>query len=266
MDISQKGGNPWLSAVLGHIRDGVIGIDRLGHVTWMNSVAERLTDRPFSLIEGKGLDALFDPPQPPGMDALLTAMENVSAHGPQPIHFSYDHRGAQVDFTVVPVMDGDECVGAIVVFVEHGVGKKAEVAGSPKASAASPRQRIGRVLVMDDDEVVRTLTVQKLLRLGYESEGASSGEEAVSKFRAAKEAGDEFDVVVLDLIVRGGMGGRDTIELLRKIDPNVRAVLTSGHAADPVLTNFWEYGFSGVVRKPFVIKELEVVIREAMEI
>jgi DNA-binding NtrC family response regulator len=79
------------------------------------------------------------------------------------------------------------------------------------------------------------------------------------------DSGKPFDVVVLDLIIPGGMGGKETIEMLKTVDPGVKAILTSGHAVDPVLTNFWEYGFFGVIRKPFVIKELDVSIRQALE-
>lgn len=263
MDESLKSNAPWLSTAIEHVREGVVGVDMAGHVVWMNSTAERMTGKKLQQVMGWEIDTVFNSPPAPFADTLSAAIENAIVQGPHPMLFSSENRSTQVECTIAPVSQSGERAGAVIVLMERLPGSDAGTARPP--ALEERRDRVRRVLVMDDDDVVRTLTVQKLLRLGYESEGASNGEEAVSKFKEAREEGKAFDVVVLDLVIRGGMGGKDTIEMLRSIDPGVKAVLTSGHAVDPVLTNFWEYGFLGVVRKPFVIKELEVVLREAME-
>jgi len=275
MDLPVKDRGIWLSTALEHVRDGVIGVDRAGTVVWMNQAAERLTGRQKNRAMGQRVDEIFDPPEkgrhnPMGawvqevMDSCGVAHES---HRELPVAGSHSVR---VEVSVASVLQSGECRGAVIILSENapdsfpGPGPVSPMK-TLKDPLASEHGGARRVLVMDDDEVVRNLTVQKLIRLGYESEGALNGEEAVSRFKAAREEGKPFDVVVLDLIVRGGLGGKDTVEMLMEVDPGVKAILTSGHAMDPVLTNFWEYGFLGVIRKPFVIKELDVTIRKVLE-
>lgn len=122
-----------------------------------------------------------------------------------------------------------------------------------------------RVLVMDDEEVIREVAGRMLERLGYEVEFASSGEEAVEVYREAFQSGDGFNAVIMDLTVPGGMGGKEAIDELLKIDPDVKAIVSSGYFNDPVMANFKEYGFSGVVPKPYNTEELEDVLRKVLE-
>jgi two-component system cell cycle sensor histidine kinase/response regulator CckA len=119
--------------------------------------------------------------------------------------------------------------------------------------AASGR---GRILFMDDEEAIRGLAGMMLARLGYSVEAAADGREAVEMYVRARDAGHAFDVVIMDLTVPGGMGGEDTIKALLGIDPNVRAIVSSGYADDPVMAEFARYGFKGVVPKPFTVASL----------
>ena len=261
MDFPKNDGGIWLSAALEHVRDGVMGVDTAGGVVWMNPVAQRLIGR-------QGMDAAGSP-----AGDLFASLKTVLNNGTL-VHLSR-HKlicagrpSVCVDCTIAPVLMGGKCRGAVIVFSLNTPEDTPDAPSKMIQEEKPPvhgRGDAGRILVMDDDDMVRNLTVQKLIRYGYESVGVSSGEEALSRFQAAIDSGKPFDVVILDLIVRGGMGGREAIEALRDIDPDVKAILTSGHAADPVLTNFWEYGFSGVVRKPFVIKELDITIRQVLE-
>jgi nitrogen-specific signal transduction histidine kinase/ActR/RegA family two-component response regulator len=114
----------------------------------------------------------------------------------------------------------------------------------------------GRVLIMDDEEVIRLVTGNMLSHVGYRVAFAKNGEEAVDVYRKGKENGDPFDVVILDLTVRGGMGGSETILRLREIDPGVRAIVSSGYSRDPVMLDHEQYGFSGVLPKPYKVQEL----------
>jgi CheY-like chemotaxis protein len=119
----------------------------------------------------------------------------------------------------------------------------------------------GRILVMDDEEMIRDLLHNSLSEVGYEIELTADGTEAIKKHAEAKKSGEPFDAVILDLTIPGGMGGKETIKKLLKIDPNVKAIASSGYANDAVLAGFKKYGFSGVVTKPYRITELEEILR-----
>lgn len=114
----------------------------------------------------------------------------------------------------------------------------------------------GRILIMDDDEVVRQVGLQMLNLLGYEVTESSEGEEALQKYQEALDAGSPFDVVILDLTIPGKMGGQETIDRLRKIDPQVKAIVSSGYSNDPIMAEFRKFGFSGVVPKPYSLEKL----------
>ena len=109
----------------------------------------------------------------------------------------------------------------------------------------------GRVLVMDDEAPLRKIVGRMLEELGYESEFAEDGAQAIKMFKEAKEAEKPFDAVILDLTVPGGMGGKEAINKLLELDPEVKAIVSSGYSDDPVLANFQEYGFKGMMPKPF---------------
>jgi len=114
----------------------------------------------------------------------------------------------------------------------------------------------GRILVMDDEPAVREIAGNMLQFLGYEVEFAREGAEAIELYKKAKKSGKAFDAVILDLTVPGGMGGKEAIRMLLEIDPDVRAIVSSGYSNDPVMSDFKRYGFRGVVAKPYNLKNL----------
>ena len=118
----------------------------------------------------------------------------------------------------------------------------------------------GRILVMDDEENLRKMIGAVLKRLQYEVELAEDGERAVEIYRAAMEKGRPFKGVILDLTIRGGMGGQETLKRLLQIDPRVNAIVASGYSEDPVMKNHAEFGFKGALTKPFFIDELKKVL------
>jgi two-component system cell cycle sensor histidine kinase/response regulator CckA len=118
----------------------------------------------------------------------------------------------------------------------------------------------GRVLVMDDEEMIRDVAGEMLKLLGYEVVFACNGEEAVRNYKAALSSGKLFDAVIVDLTVPGGKGGRETVKMLQGLDPAVKAIVSSGYSNDPIMADFKKYGFSGIVVKPYRLAEL----REAM--
>jgi len=125
-----------------------------------------------------------------------------------------------------------------------------------KEKKEDPEKGHGRILIMDDDESVRMVTFQMLAKLGFSSVTASDGNEAIVLYMAAMESGEPFDGIIIDLTIRGGMGGQETISRLLEIDPAIKAVVSSGYSNNPVIANFLDYGFIGTIRKPFSIREL----------
>jgi len=122
----------------------------------------------------------------------------------------------------------------------------------------------GRVLFMDDEEPIREMAVFLLRRFGFEVVSVADGSEAVQKYREAHEARQAFTLVIMDLTVPGGMGGREAIAQLRAIDPEVKAIVSSGYSSDPVLASFREHGFCGVAAKPYEVGDLARVLRDAL--
>ena len=120
--------------------------------------------------------------------------------------------------------------------------------------------RAARLLVMDDDELVRKSVGHLLRTLGHGVELAGHGAEAVTKYRDATAAGAPFDAVILDLTVRGGAGGVEAITQLRRLDPGVKAIVSSGYSDEPAIAEFRRYGFDAVLQKPYTLQELERVL------
>lgn len=123
----------------------------------------------------------------------------------------------------------------------------------------------GRVLFMDDEPSIRQMAPNLLHRLGFETEVASDGREAIELYARALGAGCRFDVVILDLTVPAGMGGLEAMQGLRAVDPKVKVLVSSGYAGDPVLLNFREHGFAGMVTKPYCLTELASVLGRVLD-
>jgi two-component system, cell cycle sensor histidine kinase and response regulator CckA len=128
-----------------------------------------------------------------------------------------------------------------------------------------PVRQHGRVLVMDDEQTIRESAAALLERVGLETQAVSDGAAVLREYAVAKEAGRPYDVVILDLTVPGGMGGRETIEKLREIDPQVRAIVSSGYSRDPVLAQYRDHGFLGIVPKPYDLHELVKVVHTVIQ-
>jgi PAS domain S-box-containing protein len=128
------------------------------------------------------------------------------------------------------------------------------------------KKGFGRILVMDDELPIRDIARASLVHLGYEVDTAEHGNEAVEKFQSARAEGRPYTAVIMDLTVPGGMGGKEAMQRLLDIDPKVRAIVSSGYSQDPVMANYRDFGFAGVVEKPYKIeslaKALAAIIRD----
>ena len=128
------------------------------------------------------------------------------------------------------------------------------------AKESPPPPRTARILVMDDEKMVRDLTARMLKPCGYSVATAPGGQEAIEMCKQAMADGKPFDAVIMDLTIPGGIGGKEVIKDLLAIDPHVKAIVSSGYADDPVMANYAEYGFKGAAAKPYTQKELREVL------
>jgi PAS domain S-box-containing protein len=162
--------------------------------------------------------------------------------------------------------------GAIVVDSELGAGSifrfwlpaLRSVAPRTEAASAEARPLSGRVLFLDDEEPIREMAVAYLARLGVDCVAVPDGAAAVREFRAAQATDRPFRLLVLDLTVPGGMGGLETLGVLRGLDPAIRAVVSSGYSQDPVMGNFRGFGFNAVLVKPYDLDQLGRVVAASL--
>jgi PAS domain S-box-containing protein len=153
--------------------------------------------------------------------------------------------------------------GLITVDSSVGTGTTFHIflpASDNEPTESDPRKRppdkgAGRILVMDDEEIIRDVACEILVHLGYETESCGNGEEALRLYERSMGT-EPFAAVLMDLTIPGGMGGKETMKRLREIDPNVKGIVSSGYSNDPILAHYRDYGFRGVVLKPYDIGEL----------
>ena len=123
----------------------------------------------------------------------------------------------------------------------------------------------GRVLVVDDEDTIRDLVEFTLTRLGYKVSQAATALEGVNIYREKFDAGKRFDAVILDLTLPGGMGGKEALKKLIEIDPTVNAIVSSGYATDATMSRYQDFGFHGVIAKPYEAAELGKIVYDVIE-
>jgi len=203
-------------------------------------------------IEEKYLQKIFDPyfttkPKSSGL-GLTIAYSIIRNHSGHVVAESVKGKGTTVTF-FLPVSE--------------------DVHIPEKSSQKEILEGKGRILVMDDDEMLREVLEIILERLKYDFTMTEDGEEAIKLYKQAKEEGNPFDAVIVDLTIPGGMGGKEAIGKLREIDPDIKAIVSSGYSSDPVMADYKRYGFSAVILKPYGMEELSktlydiIVMRDA---
>ena len=172
--------------------------------------------------------------------------------------------GLATAYSIVKRHDGHVSVesevgrGTTFTILLPASGARPELACVPRP----PSPGRGLVLLMDDEQMIRDGTGRMLRHLGYTVALARDGEEAVATYRRAVDRGEPFDVVIMDLTIPAGMGGKETLAALRSLDPGVTAVVSSGYSDEPIVAAYREHGFAGVLPKPYTIGELAEVLRE----
>jgi PAS domain S-box-containing protein len=154
-------------------------------------------------------------------------------------------------------------IGSTFTFYLPASEKKIE---NKKPAAEIAPTGNGKILVMDDEDLIRDVARDILNSLGYETDLARDGAEALALFRRAKDVGKPYAAVIMDLTIPGGMGGEEAVKKLHAIDPDAKAIVSSGYSTGPIMSDFKTYGFSGVITKPYRIadmgKTLQLIIND----
>ena len=104
-----------------------------------------------------------------------------------------------------------------------------------------------------------------LEKMGFSVETAPGGKEAIEIYKQSLDAGQRFDVVIMDLTIPGGIGGKEAIKDILSIDPEARVIVSSGYANDPVMSDYAEYGFKGIAQKPYSLDQLLNVLSRILQ-
>jgi len=121
-----------------------------------------------------------------------------------------------------------------------------------------------KILIMDDQELILESSSELLRILGYIVETAKNGEEAINVFKKAIDAGEPFDLVILDLTIPGGMGGVKTLETMKELNQDFKAIVSSGYSNDPIMIDYKNFGFDGVLIKPFKLDILQETLNNLL--
>jgi PAS domain S-box-containing protein len=206
-----------------------------------------ITDKGIGIAQ-EHLDRIFDPyfttKQRGSGLGLATAYSIIKHHGGAVAVESCLGRGTAVHITLPAVAGVETCDPADLLMVSQG----------------GPH----RILVMDDESSIRRLAINMLEALGYDGEVVQTGSAAVDRFRRALDDGHPFDIVMLDLIVPGEMGGKEAMGRLAAIDPTVKGIVISGYAQDTVLTDYQRHGFKAALSKPFSLQELRTCLQSLL--
>ncbi len=180
--------------------------------------------------------------------------------------------GLATSYSIITNHDGrlevisEPGVGSTFTFFLPSTGKFSEEVPADSRNSQlkfdENRGSCGRVLLMDDEEVIREVVTEMLEMLSYEVVAVADGEAMLETYQAALREGSSFQAVLMDLSIPGGMGGREAIKRLREIDAEVKAIVSSGYSQDPVMADFEAYGFNGMVAKPYKIESLVAVLQD----
>ncbi len=175
--------------------------------------------------------------------------------------------GLSTSYSIIKKHDGhitvDSKPGVSTIFRIYLPVYQEKIPPSEETLNQYPRGK-GKILVMDDEEIVRLVVSKLLNQCGYNAELAGNGKEMLQIYKAAMEAGDPFDAVIMDLVIEEGMGGQEAIKYLLEIDPKAKAIVSSGYSNAPVMSHFQEFGFIGFLAKPYRLDELGRVLHETL--
>jgi PAS domain S-box-containing protein len=194
-------------------------------------------------IDPKIVDQIFDP--------FFTTKPEGSGLGLATCHSVLERHGGRIDVEL-PELGGTR----FHIWIPASTKEDVEPAPPAKDRVAFA----GRLLLLDDRPDVREIGEAMLGHLGFEVDSFAEGSEAVAAYRAALDAGEHYDGLIMDLTIPGGMGGVEALQKIREMDPDVVAFVSSGYSNDPVMGNYEAAGFIGVIEKPYRLSDLREVL------
>ncbi len=198
-------------------------------------------------ISGENLDKIFDP--------YFTTKQRGSGLGLAIVYSIIKNHGGHIGV--------ESTVGIGTTFHVYLPASETEPPAADQVERSSLTGS-GKILVMDDEEILREVALEILTHLGYSVVACNDGAAAIALYREAMTGKEPFTAVLLDLTVPGGMGGKETVEKLLEIDGKVMCIVSSGYCNDPILAHYREYGFSGVVEKPYNMETLGNVLHDLL--
>ncbi|WP_350342426.1 ATP-binding protein [Proteinivorax tanatarense] len=189
-------------------------------------------------ISKENLEKVFDPyfttkEKGSGL-GLSSAFSIVKNHGGHMIVESTEGKGTNVSFYLPATNKEAEKLKQNIILEDGEIYKKS-----------------GKILVMDDEKGIRHILETVLTNIGFDVDLVTTGEQAIEEVSCVAKNQKYYDLIIMDLTIQGGMGGKEAIEKIRKIDPNIKAIVTSGYSNDPVMAYYKDYGFDGYVKKPY---------------
>ena len=202
-------------------------------------------------INPKQLERIFDP--------YFTTKQAGSGLGLATTYSIVNRHGGHISV--------ESALGKGTIFTLHlpaSEARRLPEAREPVAKPFSPAQR-AKVLVMDDEEMIRDIASQMLKKSGYDVQTAEHGKQAIEMYSQALDSGEPFDAVIMDLTIPGGMGGKEVIKEILALDSEAKGIVSSGYTDDRIMANYTEYGFKDIVSKPYAIGQLQEVLSRVLE-
>ena len=177
--------------------------------------------------------------------------------------------GLAITHSIISKHDGSISVqsqpGAGTTFTIYLPASARQVRAEEKKEAKNMSARKAKIMIMDDEKMVRDITMAMLIVLGHEVILAADGKEAIELYKRHADSGEPIDLIIMDLTIPGGMGGKEAVREIHAINPEARIIVSSGYSNDPVMAHYLEHGFSAALIKPFQMEDIMEVLHQLLK-
>jgi len=254
--LAQVINNLLINAVQAMPLGGVVRISAANRLQERLESGSRVEERYVALVvsdQGEGiapenLEKIFDP--------YFTTKETGTGLGLTSVYSIVRKHGGDISVTSKPVQG--------TTFEIHIPASRQSVCADNSLVDRGVTVGKGLILIMDDEEYIRSMVCEMLSMLGYDYEGFSRGEDLVQTYRNKTLKGDVPSAVILDLTIRGGMGGLETAKAILEVDPAARLIVASGYSNNPVMANYRQHNFTAALAKPYRLNDISTVLEKVL--